>query len=104
MQRSCVNSYNSSIPDSSATSSHESSVSQLSSDIFHILLWLAVKIMGQNDYHSAATFSRPIARMTSQIRAHWLISRRGGLHCSESWQRLEDKIENISTFIKSSAL
>ena len=72
MQQLCMHSDNSAIPNPSAIShiSHESSMSQLSGDIFHIQLWLPVgdKVGGQNDKHSAATSSRSKARMTSQIR------------------------------------
>ena len=77
-----MNSNNSSIPNSSATSfiSHESSISQLSGDIFHILLWLADNIGGQDDYNSAATASRCIAGMTSQIRPLSLSV--GGVDCT----------------------
>ena len=82
MKQLCMNSNSPAIPNSSETSyiSHESSISQLSGDIFHIQLWLGDKIEGQNDYHSAVTSSRSITRMTSQIRPHQLISRRGGLY------------------------
>ena len=46
-----MNSNNSAIPNPSATSyiSHESSISQLSGDLFHIQLWLGDKTEGQND-------------------------------------------------------
>ena len=77
-----MNSNNSAIPNFSVTNyiSYESSISQLFADMFYIQIRLHDKIGGLKDYHSAGTFSRSIARMTSQIRPLWLINRRGGLH------------------------
>ena len=70
MEQLCVNSNSSAVPIFSATNyiSYESSISQLSGDMFHIQLRLCDKIGGQKDHHGAGTFSRSIASMTSQIR------------------------------------
>ena len=67
----CVNSNKSAIRNLSVTHyiSYESSISQLSrGDMFYIQLRLCDKIWGQKDCHSAGTFSRSKAGLTSQIR------------------------------------
>ena len=97
----CVNTNKSAFPDLLAMHyiSYESSIPQLSVNIVHNQLMLGDEIGGQNDYHYAGTFSRSIARMTSQIRPLLLIRRRGGLHWPFALQRLADRIEKVRTSI-----
>ena len=65
--------------------------------MFYIQIRLNDKSGGQKDDHSAGTFSRSIARMTSQIRPLRLISGRGGLHELLACQGLEDRMEKFRT-------